>query len=153
MTTNQTPIRATVDQRYRGLLIIWAAQFVSFGIFALVMWLIHPARNGANDPLRFWVFDVLGGATFALSFVVKYKLLRRAVAEQRVDVATAAYVLAFVLCEMSAILGLVNYLLSGVPPLALFAVAVLGMALHVPRRDNLAQASPPEGLSLKTDLQ
>ncbi|PYS89503.1 MAG: hypothetical protein DMF64_17500 [Acidobacteria bacterium] len=150
---NQVPVHATVAQRYRGLLIIWFAQFVTLGLFVLVVWLTRVPRNGSNDALRFWVFDVLGGATFALSFVLKYKLLRRASEQQRPDVVTTAYVLAFALCEATAIFGLVNYFLSGVPPLTLFAVALFGMALHVPRRVELLKASPPDGVSFKSSLQ
>lgn len=137
-----SPGQTKTAARYRGLVIIWAAILVTIFIFISLTWLVKVAYQPGNDALRFQLFDVLGGATFALSFVVKYLLLRRARATRRADVVTTAYVLAFALCELTAIFGLLNYLLSGVPIFLLFALALIGLLLHFPRRAALARIAP-----------
>src|SRR3954452_5037997 len=106
---NQSPTQAKVTARCRGLLVIWGAQFVTLAIFVALTRIVEIAARPGDDALRFQLFDVLGGAGLALSFVLKRILLRRAAATKRPDVATTAYVVAFALCELAAIFGLVNY--------------------------------------------
>jgi lipopolysaccharide export LptBFGC system permease protein LptF len=135
---SQTATQATVAARHRGLLIIWVAQFIALGIFFALTRLVAVPYSPENDKLRSMIFGALGGATLTLSFIIKYKLLRQAVEQQRPDYVTTAYVLAFALCEAAAIFGLVNYFLSGVPMYLLFILAAVGLLLHFPRRDHLA---------------
>ena len=138
----QPPASDKAAARYRGLLVIWGMQFVTLVVFvALTRFVEIDARPG-DDRLRFQLFDVLGGAAFALSFVLKHILLKRAVTTQRPDVATTAYVLAFALCELAAIFGLINYFLSGVPIVLLFLLAAVGLLLHFPRRAHIEAVSP-----------
>lgn len=136
------PVQAKPAARYRGLLVIWAAQFVTLIVFFALTRIIEVAARPNDDALRFQLFDVLGGASLALSFVVKRMLLRRAVVTQRPDVTTTAYVIAFALCELAAIMGLVNYLISGVPIVLLFVLAAVGLLLHFPRRAHIEAATP-----------
>jgi hypothetical protein len=133
------PVQTKAGARYRGLVIIWGAILVTIFIFITLTWLIKVANQSNGDMLGRQFFDVLGGATFALSFVVKYLLLRRARVTQRADVVTTAYVLAFALCELTALFGLINYFLSGVPIFLLFALALIGLLLHFPRRAAFAR--------------
>jgi len=140
---NPTPMQTKAGARYRGLIIIWCGLLLAIFIYITLTWLIKIAYQPGNDALRFQFFDVLGGATFALSFVAKYLLLRRARATQRADVVTTAYVVAFALCELTAIVGLLNYFLSGVPIFLLFALAIIGMLLHFPRRTYFETIAAP----------
>src|SRR5918911_2694881 len=96
---NPTPVQAKVAARYRGLLVIWGMQFVTLVVFVALTRLVEITPRAGDDALRYQLFDVLGGAAFALSFVLKRMLLRRAVTTHRPDVATTAYVVAFALCE------------------------------------------------------
>jgi hypothetical protein len=139
---NPTPTQTKAGARYRGLIIIWSGILITIFIFITLTWALKIAYQPGNDALRFQFFDVLGGATFALSFVGKYLLLRRARATQRAEVVTTAYVVAFALCEMTALFGLLNYLLSGVPIFLLFALALIGLLLHFPRRASFASVPP-----------
>ncbi|MFL6207878.1 MAG: hypothetical protein ACJ74W_03470 [Pyrinomonadaceae bacterium] len=136
------PVQAKPAARYRGLLVIWVMQFVTLIVFFALTRVIEVAARPNDEALRFQLFDVLGGASLALSFVVKRMLLRRAVITQRPDVTTTAYVIAFALCELAAIMGLVNYLISGVPIVLLFVLAAVGLLLHVPRRAHIEAATP-----------
>jgi hypothetical protein len=140
MMMNQPPSQAKAAARHRGLLVIWGAQFFALAVFILITRLVEIAPS-AGDVLLVQLFYAAGGATFALSFVVKHLMLRRAVVTRRPDAATTAYVLAFALCELTALLGLVNYFISGVPIVLLFALAAVGLLLHFPRRAHLEAAA------------
>ena len=139
---NPTPVPAKVGARYRGLLVIWAMQFVTLVVFVALTRFVEVAARPGDDALRFQLFDVLGGAAFALSFVLKHILLKRARVTQRPDVATTAYVVAFPLCELAAIFGLINYFISGVPIVLLFVLAAVGLLLHFPRRAHIEATTP-----------
>ena len=139
---NQPPIQAKVTARCRGLLIIWGAQFVSLAVFVALTRIIEVAPTSGDDTLRRQLFDALGGAGLALSFVLKYLLLRRAAETKRPDVATTAYIVAFALCDLVAVFGLINFILSGVPIVLLFALAAVGLLLHFPRRAHIEAATP-----------
>ncbi len=140
---NPTPRQATAGARQRGLLIIWCAQFTALGLFFALTRLVDVPVRAGNDNLR-WLFGVLGGATFALSFMLKRILMQRAVEQQRPDYVSTAYVLAFALCEAAAIFALVNYFISGVPLYLLFILAAVGLLFHFPRRAHF-EAVPADG--------
>ncbi len=137
---NEAQAQATPEARYRGLLFIWLGQFVSLVAFLAMTWFSQVPVRGANSTLQ-WVFGVLSGAAVTLSFPLKFKLRQRAIAEQRPDYVTTAYVFAFALCELSAIFGLVEYFIRGVPNYLLFILAAVGFLLHFPRRQHLLAAS------------
>ena len=142
---DQTPVQtreAKVNARSRGLLVIWAGQFVSLVLFVALTRIVEVAARPEDDVFLYQIFGALGGAGLALSFVLKYMLLKRAAATQRPDVATTAYVVAFALCELVAIFELVNYFISGVSKGVLFALAALGLLLHFPRRTHIEAATP-----------
>src|SRR2546423_1094091 len=65
-----TPVQAKVAARYRGLLVIWGGQFVSLAIFVALTRIVEITPTRGDDALRFQIFDVLGGAGLALSFVL-----------------------------------------------------------------------------------
>ena len=134
--------QATPEARYRGLLLIWTMQLVSLAVlFALTRLVaVQPSATGGGDLTR-WLLGLVAGMALALSFVIKFRLLRRAVAEQRPDYVTTAYVLAYALCEAPALVALVEYLVSGVPNYLLFMLAAVGLLLHFPRRSYLYAAS------------
>ena len=133
--------QATPEARYRGLLFIWVGQLTALAFLFAFTRFVAVERRG-DEALRGQIFLALGGAAFALSFVLKRILRRRAVVVQRPDYVTTAYVLAFALSELPAILGLMNYFLSGDPLTLLFLLAAAGLLLHFPRRQHLVAASP-----------
>lgn len=138
---NPTPKQATAGARQRGLLIIWFGQFTALALFFVITRLVPVPVSAGYDNLR-WLFGVFGGATFALSFMLKRILLQRAIEQQRPDYITTAYVIAFALCELAAIFALVNYFISGVPLYLLFILAAVGLLFHFPRRTPFEALAP-----------
>ena len=135
---NENPTRTPAEARRRGLLLIWGAQLFSLVILFALTYVVRPesARDG-NHTLA-WALGVVGFMTFLLSFLVKRKLLTQAVAERRPDLGTTAHVIAFAMCEMTALLGFAAYLITGLPyTLHSFIIAAGGLLLHFPSRGAL----------------
>lgn len=152
---NERPIRLPAEARRRGLLLIWGAQLLSLVILFSLTYVVRPqsARDG-NHTLG-WAFGMVGFMTFLLSFLIKRKLLTQAAAERRLDLGTTAYVVAFAMCELTAILGFVAYVITGLSyTLHSFVIAAAGMLLHFPARGALEGIEPNSttGADFKTTL-
>lgn len=135
-----------IDVRYRTLLILWFALFVSIGLYFLVTLIKGPEIR--NDPeivpntTVTVVVTIVGTLFVFLSFVVKRKLLQRSVERQQVALVQQALVIACAMCEVSALLGLVvRFLTDSHEYYLLFLIAAIGIALHFPRREQLLAAT------------
>ncbi len=146
MQHEPTPKSADLDKRHRSLLVIWAAMLASVGAYAAVAVLARPAGGGtANDALGLGLVAA-GGACVLASFVVKQRLLSRAVGEQRPELVTTAYIVGFALSEAAGVAGLASAFIAGGGFFyLLFVVAGMGLLLHFPRRDDLLAAAYEEG--------
>jgi NADH:ubiquinone oxidoreductase subunit 2 (subunit N) len=143
--TNQR-IPPDIDLRYRTMLILWFALFASIGLYFLVTLFKGPEIR--NDPnivpnTTFTVVVTIVGTLFVLlSFVVKRKLLQRSVERQEVALVQQALIVACAMCEVSAMLGLLErFLFDSHEYYLLFLIAAIGMALHFPRREQLLSAT------------
>ena len=98
-------------------------------------------RNSPNT-LLIVALTASGVLLVILSFVVKNKLLERSVETQDVNLVQKAMVIACVMCEVAALLGLLEHLVIGNREYyVLFLVAAAGTAAHFPRRSQLEAAS------------
>ena len=137
---NESPVRAPTEARRRGLLLIWGAQAFSLALLFGLTYVVRPEASTDGNHTLAWALGAIGFTSFLLSFLVKRKLLARAAAERRLDLGTTAYVLAFAMCEMTALLGFVAYLITGLSyALHSFIIAAAGMLLHFPVRGALDQ--------------
>jgi len=140
---NGRPARPLGEARRRGLLIIWGAQLMSLALFLLITRLVRVPAS--DNEILLLVLGLMGVMTFGLSFVVRAKLLSQSVVQNRPDLATTAYVLAFALCESCALFGLVAYFVTGRgESLYFFIPAAVGLLLHFPRREHFTDP-PPAG--------
>ena len=136
---NGTPAKSSADSRYRSALIIWGAQVSALVMFFVLTRIVgrEADAGGDNDRVLLLALAVAALMAFALSFVLKAKLISQAAAQGRPDLATSAYIIAFALCEAAAIFGVVAHFVTGAPEsLYFFIPAALGLALHFPRRMN-----------------
>jgi hypothetical protein len=135
---NESPLRVTAEARRRGLLLIWGAQLLSLAFIFFLTYLIRPESSAEGSHTLAWTLGTLGFMSFLLSFLVKRKLLAQAAAKQRADLGTTAYVLAFAMCELTAILGFVAYVITGLSyALHSFIIAAAGLIVHFPPRGAL----------------
>ena len=140
---SQGPQPVSIDQRLRTLLVLWFAMFMS-----LVMWLVFihlvPVEPVPNQRLSL-ILNTVILIPVSASFLVKQVLLGKAVATRQVQQVHSAYILAFALCEVAALLGLFDNRVTGSKYYYVgFAIGGLGILLHFPRRQYLVQASGQE---------
>lgn len=135
-----------IDARYRTMLTLWFALLMSIGIyFAVSVFLAPPISNASETPpttLFTVVLTALGTLFVVLSFVVKRKILERSVERQEVALVQQALIVACVMCEASALLGLLErFLFDSHEYYLLFLISAIGTALHFPRREQLLSAT------------
>ena len=134
------PGQPDINGRYRTLLTLWFAICISLVMFLI---LIHfsPVTTVENRQLTL-VLNSLALVPFALSFLLKQRGLAKSVDAQRLDLVQTAYVLAFALCESSALLGLLNHFANGSKYYYLaFIIGGLGLLSHFPQKRHVVNAS------------
>ncbi len=135
---NESPVRAPAEARRRGLLLLWVAQLGSLALLFFLTYIVRPEASTDGNRKLAWTLGAVGFMSFALSIPLRYKLLAQAAAKHRPDLGTTAYVLAFAMCETTAIIGFVSYLITGLSfALHSFNIAAVGMLLHFPTRGAL----------------
>ena len=137
-----TPNQQTIDARYRTMVMLWIAQIMSVLLFFLVTQFVEvPGDRPENNVLSF-VFAAVGMFCAIISFVIRAKLLRESVEKQDLARVQTAYIVGRALCEVPAILGVVErFVLPGREYLLLLLIGGLAMLLHYPRRSDLLAAS------------
>ncbi|HJR07979.1 MAG TPA: hypothetical protein VJ842_12025 [Pyrinomonadaceae bacterium] len=152
---NESAVKAPAEARRRGLLLMWGAQAFSLALLFGLTYIVRPESSRDGNHTLAWLLGAVGFMTFIVSFLVKRKLLARAAAERRVDVGTTAYVVAFALCEVTALLGFVAYIVTGLSyALHSFIIAAAGLLLHFPVRGALdgIETGGTTGADFKTTL-
>ncbi len=149
----QNPNQPTPEALYRTNTIIWAAMLVSQ--FMLLVVLFFAKRelfsfnfSNENPAYAFGlsslviVLAVLGLITFALSFVIKMRTLKYAIDNKSVELVQTGQIVAYALSEAVSLFGLLAAFAAGSQFFFLFfAVGIVGMLLHFPRRENFHAAA------------
>jgi len=131
-----------IGKRHQTLLILWFAMLMNIGVLFLVAFIAAPAKNSSDGNLI--TFAVAGLAAFLvlISFAVKRKFLERSVNRQDTSLVQKGLIVAWAICEVSAMIGLLErFLIGNWDYFVLFLLAAIGIALHFPRRDELLAAN------------
>jgi NADH:ubiquinone oxidoreductase subunit 2 (subunit N) len=109
---------------------------------------LFAANQIGNEPgrtpssLLIVLLTALGTFLAIVSFPVKRKFFERSVEKQDVTLVQKGLVIACAMCELSALLGLLERFLIGKRDYyLLFLIAAAGTAFHFPRRDHLLAAT------------
>jgi hypothetical protein len=134
-----------LNKRYQTMLTLWFALLMSIVIYFVFIQFAAPERaDPASPPNSVLIVGItaLGTLLVIISFVVKRKLLARSVEKQDAFLVQKAMILACALCEVAALLGLLErFILGNREYYLLFIVAIAGDLLHFPRRSQLEAAS------------
>ena len=138
----------TIEARMRTVRILWLALFLSIGMYYLfTLFRGRPENLPTNDMLSLAL--LIGGvAAVLVSFLIKKKLVSQAIEQRQAQNVQQAYLVAWVICEMTALLGLIDFFVTSHPHYyLLFILAALGDLLHFPRREHFEHAmfNPPIG--------
>lgn len=128
--------------RIRAMRLIWSALLSSIGVyFALTLLVERPADVEPNSTVSL-IFVAIAASTAMASFLVKSKLLGQAVEQQQPAQVQQAYVVAWAVNEVAALLGVIDYFITSNPYYyVLFLIAAGGLLLHFPRSEHVVNAS------------
>jgi hypothetical protein len=142
MNTQPSNPQEKLEFTIRRMRLIWLSLLVSFAAFYLVTLLNERPEDAEPNNTLFLVFIVIALTTILVSFVVKKRFFHRAVETQQVELVQQGYIVAGMLCEVGALLGIVDYFSTGDPYYyILIIIAAFGQLLHFPRREHVLNAS------------
>ena len=138
---NQNDLQAKVDTRLRIIRTLWFALLVSVAIyFILTVFVGRPKDASPNGTLSI-ALAAMGSLLVVASLPMKWKYLRQSVDAQRIELVQTGYILALALCEVSALLGLLDHFVTGNRYYyLLFIIAACGQLLNFPRRQHVLDA-------------
>ncbi len=139
-------MESDLDKRYQTMVVLWLALFLSIGLYFLYsLFVMPPVETGPDTPRRSLLIAMLtaiGTFLVVVSFAVKRKLIERSVEKQDVSLVQKGMIVACAICEVCALLGLLErFLIGNSDYFVLFLIAAIGVALHFPRREQLLAAS------------
>jgi hypothetical protein len=134
-----------LNKRYQTMLILWFALLMSIVIYFVFLQFAAPPfpdqRQNPPNSLLIVGINALGAALVVASFVVKRKLLERSIEKQDPFLVQKAMVIACAMCEVSALLGLLERFIGIREYYLLFTLAAAGDLFQLPRRSQLEAAS------------
>ena len=121
---------------------VWIALLLSIAMYYVFTIFAGRPDNLSPNPTLFLGLLAVGLSTTLLSFLIKSKLLAKATDQQQPQGVQQAYVVAWAMCEVSALLGVIDFFLTANSYYySLFVLGALGELLHFPRREHVINAS------------
>jgi multisubunit Na+/H+ antiporter MnhG subunit len=131
-----------IEPRMRTMRTIWSAMLMSIGFYYAFTFFAKRPENVEPNSTLFLVLVGIAVSTVLLSFPIKNKLISQAIEQQHVPLVQQAYIVAWALSEVPALLGLLDFYLTGNRYFyVLFLIAVFAQLLHFPRREHVINAS------------
>ncbi|HET8782808.1 MAG TPA: hypothetical protein VFM63_10350 [Pyrinomonadaceae bacterium] len=126
----------------RTLRTLWIALMMSVVMYYVFSRFQAPRENVTPNDTLSLAFIVIGISIILISFLLKSKLLTRAVDQQQVGLVQQAYIVAWAMSEVPALLGLLDFFVTGNPYYYVpMIIAVIGQLAHYPRREHVEQAA------------
>ena len=135
-------MQENVEVRMRSMRTIWIAMFMSIGFYYAFTFFVTPKGDGELNSTLFLVLVVISLSITFISLPIRNKLINRAIEQQHVPLVQQAYILAWAISELPALLGLVYFFMTGNHYYyVLFGIAVFALLLHIPQREHVINAS------------
>lgn len=132
----------TIEARIQTMRILWFAMLSSVGIYFVITIFVRRSEDLAANPSLSLALLAAGVSTTLISFLIKAKLLTKAVEQRNLGMVQQAYIVTFAITEVAALLGLLDFFsTSDRYYYVLFIIAALGLLLHFPRREPVENAS------------
>jgi hypothetical protein len=134
-------IQEKVDRRIRSLRILFFALLMSLvSYFIFTRFLLQPRDRAPNNLLSL-VLAIAAFSTTLISIPIKSKVLSRAIQQQSDVIVQQGYIVAWALCEASALLGVVDFIITGNKYyFVLFIIAGIGDLINFPKRQDVLDA-------------
>ena len=121
---------------------LWFGLLLTVGIY-YGFTLVAERREGLEpNPSLSLTLICVAMVMVLVAFVIKSKLLSKALEQQNTGMVQQAYVLTWAINEVAALLGLMDFFLTNDRYyFVLLIIAALGLLLHFPRREHVVNAA------------
>jgi hypothetical protein len=131
-----------IEPRIRTLRILWIALLFSLCGFFLMTILQKPREEITPNPTLSLILLLVGVSTTLTSFLIRSRLVDRAVEQRQAPLVHQAYVMGWAINEASALLGVADFFLTGHRHYyLLFIISGCGLLLQFPRREPVMNAA------------
>jgi hypothetical protein len=136
-------IEQNVELKLRTLRVLWLALFTSVGLYFALTFFMGRSEDVEPNPMLSLILIVSGLSTTLISFVIKSKLIARAIEQQQIQLVQQAYIVTWAVTEVAGLLGFLDFMVTGHRHYyILFIISAIGFLLNAPRRDHLINAWP-----------
>lgn len=109
--------------------------------YAITFFVVRPEDVTPNPDLSLVLICVAVCAVL-ISFLIKSRLLSKAVDQQHLGMVQQAYIVTWAITEVAALLGLLDFFTTADRYYhALFVIGALGLLSHFPRRESVVNAA------------
>ena len=122
--------------------VIWMALLISVVIYYAITHFVERPEDVEPNPTLSLTLICVAVLAVLISFLIKSRLLSKAVDQQHIGMVQQAYVVTWAITEVAALLGLLDFFKTSDRYYhALFIIAALGLLLHFPRRESVVNAA------------
>lgn len=143
-------MKQNVEQLYRTNLVLWSAFLLSQSVFFMVLYFAKPALFkfdfskpfAGENLIVVIIFGFMAIMNLFIGLFLRLQGVNRAIEEQKPMLLQQALIIGLAFCESLSILGLVLAFAFDYQYFFLwFILAIIGMFLHYPKRQNYHDAS------------
>ena len=139
---NQNNPHTEIELRIRTLRTLWFALLGSIGIYYGFTLVVERREGLESNPSLSLSLMCVAMLMVLVAFVIKTKLLSKALEQQSTGMVQQAYVVTWAITEIAAVLGLMDFFLTNDRYyFVLLIIAALGVLLHFPRREHVVNAA------------
>ena len=139
---NQNNPQTEIELRIRTLRTLWFALLGSIGIYYGFTLVVERREGLESNPSLSLSLMCVAILMVLVAFVIKTKLLSKALEQQSTGMVQQAYVVTWAITEVAAVLGLMDFFLTNDRYyFVLLIIAALGVLLHFPRREHIVNAA------------
>ena len=139
-SSNQNQVEAKVDQRLRTIRTLWFAIFASLAMYYVLT--IFTKVEERPSPHLSLALATAAALLVLASFLIKQRYLSQSVEKQDMALVQVGYVVGLAVCEVAALLGVLDHFLTGNRYYYLLIIAAaMGDLLHFPQRRHLQNAA------------
>ena len=140
MQTSQNDLQLQIEQRIRTMRTVWSAMVLSIGVYyVFTLFAEQPAVNPNSALSRTLV--AVGLLMIPVALAIKKRFLTQSVEQQQPQLVQQGYVIAWAVTEVAALLGLLDFFITGNRYyFLLLIIGACGQLLHFPRRQHVIAA-------------
>ena len=122
--------------------IVWMALLMTVVIYYAITFFVVRPNDVVPNPTLSLVLICFAVLAVLISFLIKSRLLSKAVDQQHLGMVQQAYIVTWAISEVAALLGLLDFFMTADRYYhALFIIGALGLLLHFPRREPVVNAA------------